>query len=140
MSTRLLVVVCSITAVAALAYLRDPAWLIAVESGFRNWETAPDGTRYRWTSGHASFFVPSDASELEIPVRTIAAPSNVAVTVSLSIDDRLAERLVLKDDEWHRVTVTLPPRGTRRVRRIDLRVDRTNIGNRGVQVGDLGIR
>jgi len=42
-----------------LGYLRDPAWLIGIESGFRPWERGADGTRSRWTGGHASFFVPS---------------------------------------------------------------------------------
>jgi hypothetical protein len=121
---------------AALAYLRDPDWLINVESGFRNWETAADGTRYRWTDGHASFFVRSDANAIEIPIRTtVSAPSEIPVSVELTIDDRFADQLVLNGDEWHRVKMVLPPRGTRRVRRIDIRVKRTKAGNKGVQVG-----
>jgi hypothetical protein len=110
---------------AALAYLRDPPWLLRVESGFRSWETAADGTRYRWTGGHASFFVRADASEIAIPLRTTFA----------SLDDRPARRLLLIDDQWQRVTLALPPRGGRRVRRVDIRVDRTRPGNRGVQAG-----
>ena len=141
MTRRLLVAVCSVTVIATLAYLRDPAWLIGVESGFRNWETAGDGTRYRWTNGHASFFVTSEASQLEIPLRTtVSTSSDVPVTVKLTIDDRPADQLLLNDDGWHRVRLMLPPRGTRRVRRIDVRVDRTKIGNRGVQVGEVRIR
>jgi hypothetical protein len=136
-----LVAIAAIGAVAALAYLRDPEWLIRVESGFREWETTADGTRYRWTNGHASFFVRSDAIEVGIPIRTtFAAPSDGPVTMSLAIDDRPADQLVLTDEAWHRVTVGLPPIGGRRVRRIDIRVDRTRSGNRGVQVGEVQVR
>jgi hypothetical protein len=128
-------------AAAVLAYLRDPDWLIKVESGFRNWETAADGTRYRWTDGHASFFVRSDANAIEIPIRTTASPpSEIPVSVAVTIDDRLVDQLVLNDDEWHRMKVILPPRGTRRVRRLDIRVNRTKAGNRGVQVGEVVVR
>ncbi len=57
-----LALVCLVLAgiAGALAYLRDPPWLDHMESGFRRWETAADGTRYRWTAGHASFFVPAE--------------------------------------------------------------------------------
>ncbi len=138
---RVLLIVTSLLAIAALAYLRDPEWLIRVESGFRGWETGSDGRRYRWTDGHASFFVRSDGSAIDIPIRTsVAASSNIPVTVTLTIDDRLADRLVLTDDGWHRVEVQVPPRGARRVRRIDIRVDRTKDGNRGVQIGEVQVR
>jgi hypothetical protein len=100
---------------AALAYLRDPPWLLATASGLRGWGTDRDGTRYRWTGGHASFFVPA-------------------------IDDRPADRVVLADDSWRRLVVRLPPQGTRRVRRIDILLDRTRDGNRGVQLGEIGHR
>jgi hypothetical protein len=141
MTRRLLIIVSSLTAIAALAYLRDPEWLITLESGFRGWETAADGTRYRWTDGHASFFVRSEAIEIALPIRTtFLAPSDVPATVTLTIDDRPADRLVLTDDGWHRMTVRLPPHSGRRVRRIDLRVNRTRSGNRGVQVGEVQIR
>jgi hypothetical protein len=141
MTRRLLLIVSAVTAIAALAYLRDPEWLISVESGFRSWETAADGRRYRWTDGHASFFVRSDATVIEIPVRaSVSTSSDAPVTVTLTIDDRRADQLVLNDEQWHRMKVGLPPRGTRRVRRIDMRVNRTTVGNRGVQVGEVQVR
>ncbi len=59
--------------VSALAYLRDPPWLASMDSGFRRWETASDGTRYRSMAGHASFFVPADARAVVIPARTTFA-------------------------------------------------------------------
>jgi hypothetical protein len=133
-------VVSSLTCVcvlAALAYLRDPAWLIGIESGFRSWETAADGTRFRWTGGHASFFVRSDAAGITVPIRTtFSSRSDGPVTVAFTIDDRPAERQLLTDDAWHRVRLVLPAGGSRRVRRIDIRVNPTRSGNRGVQVGE----
>lgn len=50
----------AVALIALLASLRDPPWLAGLESGFRGWETGADGTRYRWTSGHASFFSTRD--------------------------------------------------------------------------------
>ena len=122
---------------ATLAYLRDPAWLIDVDSGFRPWERATDGTRYRWTGGHASFFVPSGRSSLAIPVRTTFAPGDSPVAVTVSIDDRPAAVAELRDDKWRLLTVNPPGPRHRRVTRIDIHVDRLRAGNRGVAVGEV---
>jgi len=126
--------------VSALVYLRDPAWLIEVESGFRTWERGADGTRYRWTGGHASFFVPSTTSAIDLPIRTTFAPGEWPVTVTIAVDDRPAVADELRDESWRRVTVRLAGRTSRRVRRIDIHVDRTRAGNRGVAVGELQLR
>jgi hypothetical protein len=131
----------AVAAVAAvLAYLRDPPWLASVESGLRGWETAADGTRFRWTDGHASFFVPAASAEVTIPVRaTFDAPNDPPVLVTIAIDDRPADELVLRDDRWTARRLRLPPPGARPLRRIDLRVDRVRQGNRGLQLGELKI-
>jgi len=127
--------------VAAVAYLRDPPWLISLSSGMRGWETDATGARVRWTGGHASFFVPADARVIDLPLRTtFDRPEDWSITVAIAIDDRPADRLVLEDATWHRVTLVMPARGTRRVRRIDIRTDRTRDDNRGVAVGEVGIR
>jgi hypothetical protein len=126
---------------AGLTYLYDPPWLAGVESGLRGWEIANDNRRYRWTSGHASFFVPSSATAIGIPLRTtFAAPENQPMTVAISVDDRLASTVVLREDEWQTTLVTLPAKGRRSLRRIDVRVDRIRNGNRGVQLGEVEIR
>lgn len=123
---------------AALAYLRDPPWLLATTSGLRGWETDRDGARFRWTSGHASFFVPADWSAVELPLRaTFDSPTDWPIVATVTIDDRPADRVVLSDDTWRRVVIRLPPRGTRRVRRMNIRLDRTRDGNRGVQLGEV---
>lgn len=127
----------AIALIAALAYLRDPPWLAGLESGFRGWEAGPDGTRYRWTSGHASLFVPATTPAIVIPAKTTFAPGDPPVRFSVAIDDRPVTSDVLTSDSWFQRSVPLPPPGSRRVRRIDLRVDRVRAGNRGVQIGEV---
>ena len=136
-----LVVVIAIAVVGAAAYLRDPPWLISVSSGMRGWEIDATGARVRWTGGHASFFVPADARTIELPLRTtFDRPDDWPITVSVAIDDRPADRLVLDDGRWHRAVLIMPPRGSRRVRRIDIRTDRTRDDNRGAALGEVVIR
>jgi hypothetical protein len=125
---------------ASLAYLRDPPWLLSVTSGLRPWQTDADGHRFRWMGGHASLFVPSDARVVTLPLRTTFGAGDPPVTATISIDDRPADRLVLQDSQWHASTVRLPQKGSRRVRRIDIRVDRTREDNHGAAVGEISIR
>jgi hypothetical protein len=136
---RLLPAACAVVALAAaLAYLRDPTWLIHASHGFHRWETDGSGRRFRWTMGHAAFFVPADAVRVEIPLAAaFDSPGESPVTATLTIDDRPAERIELTDDAWRVVVLPLPPPGSRRVRRIDIRVDRTRPGERGVRVGAI---
>lgn len=120
---------------AALAYLRDPPWLINITSGFSAWEQDADGTAYRWTLGRASFFVPAGDGKVLLRLRSLKeTPSDWPISVTLSIDDRDADVVRLGDEAWHTVVLRLPPPGRRRVRRIDLKLDRVRTGNRGIQV------
>jgi hypothetical protein len=122
----------------ALAYLRDPPWLLGMTSGLRAWETAPDGQRVRWAGAHASFFVPSDAESVRIPLRTtFDRAGEWPIAVAISVDDRSAGRLVLSDSAWRESVIRLPPPGSRRVRRIDIRADRARDDNHAVQLGEI---
>lgn len=133
-------VVCAVV-LGGLAYLRDPPWILSMTSGLRPWETGGGGERFRWMGGHASFFVPASARAVEIPLRTtFERPQDWPIVVSVSLDDRPVDRQVLSDAAWRRSVVRLPPPGTRRARRIDIRVDRTRDDNRGAAVGELEIR
>ena len=136
-----LAIVAVVLAAGMAAYLRDPAWLLSTTSGMRGWETDERGINVRWMGGHASFFVPADARSLEIPLRTaFDRPDDWPVTLSVSIDDRPADQLVLADGRWHRIVLVMPPRGTRKVRRIDVRADRTRDDNRGAALGEIQVR
>jgi hypothetical protein len=137
-SRRLFVISAAVTVSAgAAAYLHDPPWAGDVSSGMRDWEEDPPGTRWRWTSGYGSFFVPSDATAMSMPLRG-AFPGRVYVDVS--VDDRWLARIVLSDpDRWQRTRLPLSRRDIhRRFRRIDLRVSRVvQPFNLGVQVGEV---
>jgi len=140
---RHVVVTLMVTIVVAvvLAYLHDPPWLLSTTSGMRSWERDASGARMRWMGGHASFFVPADARSIEIPVRTtFERPDDWPIAVSVSIDDRPANRIVLTDAAWRRVVLIMPSRSSRRVRRIDLRMDRTRDDNRAAAVGEVVTR
>jgi hypothetical protein len=122
----------------ALAYLRDPPWLLTMSSGLRAWETNRDGTRFRWAAPHASFFVPADARDMRLRLRTtFDRPGEWPIAVAISIDDVPVDRLVLSGPAWRESNVRLPARGSRRVRRVDVRADRARDDNRAVQLGEV---
>jgi hypothetical protein len=127
--------------IALLAHLRDPPWLIDVTSGLEPWRTDAAGVRYRPMGGRGSFFVRSDATSITVPVRAwFASPMDSPVTATFSIDDRPAERIVLQDGNWHAVTIELRRPTSRRVRRVDIHVDRTRHWNHGLDVGAVEVR
>ena len=141
MRRRLLPVIVTVLAVVScLWYLRDPAWLVTQTTGLRRWERSPEGVPFRWSGGHASFFVPSDAHSVRIPVATTFDDRGAApMVVTLTIDGAGAARLLLTDRAWQEVTLSMPPRGSRRVRRVDVRTSVTREDNHGVQLGELTV-
>ena len=123
---------------SALWYLRDPAWLIHQTTGLHAPERAPDGTVFRWAGRHASFFVPSDAGVIRVPIATtFDAADSRPMVVTVFVDEVRAARILLIDDAWRTLTIALPPRGSRRVRRIDIRTSVARDGNRGVRLGEI---
>jgi len=143
--TRLLVVGAALLAiVGGGGWLHDPPWVAGLTGGMREWTEDPPGTRFRWTNGHATFFVPSDATVVTLPLRAgFPGPDGTPVTVQVSVDDRWLAEVSLPDPAaWVRTEVPMPRRPTsRRFRRIDLRVSRT-VGPSilGVQIGELVLR
>ena len=126
--------------IGTLWYLRDPAWVERQTTGLRGWEVGPDGKRFRWSTGHASFFVPADASSIRIPLATrFDTPEDAPMTVTFAIDDRRAGGAVLTDSAWTTVVLTLPPRGYRSFRRVDVRTSVTRADNHGVMIGDVDV-
>jgi hypothetical protein len=137
---RLLTAGVAVAAACALFYLRDPAWLIAHTTGLRPWERSADGTAFRWSGPHASFFVPSDARAVLVPISTTFGPGgDQPMVVTITIDDEKAARVLLENADWKQVTLTLPPRSNRRVRRVDVRTSITREDNHGVRIGELKV-
>lgn len=133
-----IVLILILATIATLAYLRDPGWVGGMTSGLRGWETNADGTRYRWTGGRASLFVPADARTVTLPVRaTFDAPNDWPVTVTIGVDGKTVETVVLTDGAWRRIAFRLPRRGSRKHRRIDIHADRARAGERAVQIGEV---
>jgi hypothetical protein len=129
------VLVATLLILAALAYLRDPPWLIRVTSGMGRWETDRDGTRYRWTSGHASFFAASSTEWVTFRMRAPKSdPRDWPITATITVDDRPADVIKVNEEEWSVVRLRLPSRGGRKLRRIDVKLDRLRSENRGVQL------
>ena len=110
-----------------LAYLHDPPWLGTLTSGMRTWEEDPPGTFFRWTAGRATFFVPSTANELTLPLRAVfPGPNGGPVTVEVRSDDRWLATIALTDPAaWVRPKLPLGRASRfRRYRRLDLRLNR----------------
>jgi len=134
----------AILLIALAAYLRDPPWAGNITSGMRAWEEDPPGTRFRWTAGRASFFVPSNATTMTLPMRAVFPGKNgQPVVVSVSVDDRWLANVELADpNAWLKPSLPLPRRSSsRRFRRVDLRVNRTAVGVfiLGVMTGEVGL-
>lgn len=134
----------ALAAVLALGYLYDPPWIGGVTSGLRPWEEDPPGTHFRWTAGRASFYVPSSAATMTVPLRAMfPVPPGAPVMVELRDNGRLLATIPLTDaDAWVRATVPLKPAaGRRRFRRIDLRVSRVmEPFALGVMTGEVSAR
>jgi hypothetical protein len=135
----------AVTLVGALAWLRDPPWLLRVSSGFGSWQEDESGRRCRWTTrSHASFYVPSDAGQVTLPLRLgIARPDGGPVEASVAIDGRVFATVVLDDPlRWVPVTFTLPARPpAHRAVRIEIFVARLlRRQGLGIQVGEPAIR
>jgi hypothetical protein len=135
-ASRIRIVACLAVLAAVLWPLRDPAWLATYSTGLRAWQERSDGTRYRWSGGHASFYVPADARQIRIPVATTFDDADSrAMIVTTTIDDNRASRILLTDSRWQIVELTMPPAGSRRFRRVDVRTNVTRADNHGVMIG-----
>ena len=142
---RLLIAIVALGAVAAaLWYLRDPAWLAESTSGLTGWHDGEGGVRFRWTTGHSSFFVPADSARVTIPLRVdFGHYSRERFKVRIDVNDNEVATVVLANEEWTDVTIdpTPFPANGRRVKRIDLHLNRCWGDMRlGVQLGDFTTR
>jgi hypothetical protein len=88
--------------------------------GFSRWHREPDGSRYRWAGGRSTFFVPSAAHSVRIPLATgTEGPETLEVRIFLN--GREANRVVLeRSGEWRSVYLPLSRRVAEPFSRIDL--------------------
>jgi hypothetical protein len=85
------------------------------------WETADDGSRYRWAGTRSSVFVPAQARAFKVRLRAPGAGDSVQV--ELRLDGRTADRIRVDADSWTTVTELLPEAKARvRFIRLDLTV------------------
>ena len=135
---RLLTAAVVLALAAGIWYLRDPPWLMSYTYGLRPWQRAEDGTTFRWSAAHSSFFVPSDAGVVLLPVSTtFDADGDQPMLVTVAIDDIRASRVVLEEAQWKYITLTLPKPGSRRVTRVDIRASVTRGGYRRFRIGEV---
>ena len=120
---------------AAMTYLHDPPWIGSVTSGLRDWEQEPSGTRFRWASSHATFYVPSDRSTMTLSLEGVFGETDGRTgTIDITVDDRWLATFTLPDSEWIQRRLTIAGESTgRRYRRIDMRV-RPTFGHRNLSV------
>ena len=105
-----------------LARAEDHANLEGVSAGFSLWQRESDGSRYRWAGGRASFFVPSGATAMAIPLRAGRAASS-PLEVRIVVAGQQAERMALQPGGgWTTVRVPLPGRTSARFTRIEIEV------------------
>jgi O-antigen ligase len=63
--------------------------------------------RFRWTSGHATYYRPSNDQQLTLRVRSVAP---FPQTVSIKLNGAEIDRLTLADHAWRPLRYQLPPR------------------------------
>ncbi|MCA1562171.1 MAG: O-antigen ligase family protein, partial [Acidobacteria bacterium] len=85
---------------------RRGADLEHVGIGVGTWQTAGDGTRFRWARGSAVLFVPGTYGGFKV---RLSAAANSPVRVQLKLDNRIANVITVTPDGWRNVTVVLPP-------------------------------
>jgi O-antigen ligase len=75
--------------------------------GFHDWETDGAGTRFRWTTGHSTLFLPSTMQLVDLPIAASFAAANRTLVI-ITIDGEPAGRLELTDEAWHPVRLAAP--------------------------------
>ena len=111
--------------VSAARGIVDPPASQSVD-GFYKEEIAEDGTRFRWTEGYASLFVPADVTYVYIPVRVptdkpAIAPIGVEITTA-----GVKQGRTWVTPSWSFLAVRAPDVSPpARFKRINLKIDRT---------------
>jgi len=89
-------------------------------SGFSKWQHQPDGSRFRWAGGHATFFISPAARSIRIPLRR-APSAPAAIEVAIYLDGVEANRVILRTEDGEKtVRLNLLRSAKTRFARIDL--------------------
>jgi len=120
-------------------------------TGFYDWQTDPDGTRYRWTMQYASLFVPANAVLVSVPLRVPQPPRALQpFNVTLTAEGQHKVRTDL-GDRWTVLDIRMPDATPpARAKRLDIHADRTwrpalyvpgsaEMRDVGVEVGEIRI-
>lgn len=121
-----------VMAAALLALAVSLPWRISESSrtadlanasrGLSLWQHDADGGRYRWAGGRATFFVPSSARMVGLPLRHGAETSG-PLEVIILVNGREADRLIVRPEEgWRTVRLVPGPDRGRRFAQVDLEV------------------
>lgn len=114
---------------------QDAVDLAQTSYGLSSWTNESDGQRYRAFTAEATLFIAEGIRTIRLPVRYEGAAERALIT--LSIDGRLANRVVLTRD-WRDLVVVTPPRPSDgRFYRLDLAVEPSNAIAGEVRVGPL---
>jgi hypothetical protein len=99
----------------------DNADLEHVSHGFSMWQGTGDDWRYRFMGGRAAFYVPADASAVQMQFR-IGLRVRRSIEVTVLADGREVNRvMVTADDQWRPVRFLVrPPASGARFVRVDL--------------------
>lgn len=121
---RLATAIVAVALIAAIwprtsAAMRD-ANLDHVGIGLSRWQHDPGGQRYRFAGAHATFYVPTDAHSVTIPLQNAAADRRT-VEVQVLVEGKEVNRILLPaDDQWRPLRVPLMRKPDTAYTRFDL--------------------
>jgi hypothetical protein len=94
--------------------------LAGTSGGLSGWQREPDGSRYRWAGTRSTFYVPSSASAVRIPLQH-GWSDRRTIEVAILVEGREADRVMLPaDDRWKVVRILLPAESVAAFTRFDL--------------------
>jgi hypothetical protein len=107
--------------VATLAYGRVTA--TPSDFGFHGFESAADGTRFRWMTRHAVTYIPGEPGFLRLRLRAPDPPSRRPLVLETSIAGRVVDRRDVPAGQWLSYDVAARQRGSVPFQRVDFRVN-----------------
>ena len=121
---------------AALAYGRVTA--APADFGFHGFESAPDGTRFRWMTRHAVTYIPEGPGFLRLRLRAPSPPTRRPLVLETSIAGRVVDRRDVPAGQWVSYDVASRGRASMLFRRVDFRVNQ--VRTEEIRLGDRPAR